>query len=601
MRAPARAQGEATPILLGEFVRASLEERDEVVFALTVPIDGVYTVVYTGEGSPSDFLMAVVDVDGAALYDDVMQNETSIELVAGSYALLFTAQAEAELQFATGIEAGSMTDDYDAPGELFNGATFITENVTGPLYAKLVVESSPYPQQMAVLVQGAASDVYEAELTSTASFDYTNITTDESEFLRVVTTGGVYDLTIAPTEGGAALQVSIFLSGPAPALEVGVETNGELDSADDTDTYQFTISEAGTVVSVTASSVEALDLSAGFLPGEGTWTTNSYGDEPASLTFIAPEAGTYYVELTTDAEAGVAYTVLVEEGDQAAVLLLNEPTKGEAPAGASIGYLVKIDEPEQFLIAMLVGPADDDLDLVVRRYEDGRETAYGSSSTTGSREIVALYSEEPGTYIVLVDGSWSNADADFVILASTGAVADLIDLLDEAEIEDEADATPTAEPTPAVDADDSIAQWVTDAEASSQYSDDAWSARQVIGAPDTPEPGDEITAWAALSSDLQLETLILSYAQAVIPTGIEIYETYNPGAVTVIAVIDPNTDEWVVVWEGVADTIGEEIAIFSPTLTPVAFATTQVRLTIDEPSVPGWNEIDAVKLIGIPE
>jgi len=122
----------------------------------------------------------------------------------------------------------------------------------------------------------------------------------------------------------------------------------------------------------------------------------------------------------------------------------------------------------------------------------------------------------------------------------------------------------------------------------------------VIGEPDTPEPGDFSTAWAASDSDAQIETLTLTFEQAVIPIAIEIYESYNPGAVVRIEVLDPNTDEWVVVWEGVSDTVGQEIAVFRPELQPVDFATNQVRLTIDEPSVVGWNEIDAVKLIGLP-
>jgi len=142
---------------------------------------------------------------------------------------------------------------------------------------------------------------------------------------------------------------------------------------------------------------------------------------------------------------------------------------------------------------------------------------------------------------------------------------------------------------------------VSAAEASSQYSDDAWSAQQVIGEPDTPEPGDFYTAWAASDSDAQIETLTLTFEQPVIPIAIEIYESYNPGAVVRIEVLDPNTDEWVIVWEGVSDTVGQEIAVFSPKLQPVDFATNQVRLTIDEPSILGWNEIDAVKLIGLPE
>jgi hypothetical protein len=109
------------------------------------------------------------------------------------------------------------------------------------------------------------------------------------------------------------------------------------------------------------------------------------------------------------------------------------------------------------------------------------------------------------------------------------------------------------------------------------------------------------TAWAAESSDTQVETLVLVYARPVRPTGIEVYETYNPGAVSKIEVLDPNTDEWVVVWEGEADTAGEELAVFSPELTSLDFVTDQVRLTIDEPLIGGWNEIDAVKLIGVLE
>ena len=114
-------------------------------------------------------------------------------------------------------------------------------------------------------------------------------------------------------------------------------------------------------------------------------------------------------------------------------------------------------------------------------------------------------------------------------------------------------------------------------------------------------PGDEVTAWAAYSSDSQLETLVLAYAQPVIPVGLEIYESYNPGAVVRVEFFDLNTDEWVVAWEGTAESAGLDFATFRPALISVNCATDQVRLTVDEPSVSGWNEIDAVKLIGIPD
>lgn len=40
---------------------------------------------------------------------------------------------------------------------------------------------------------------------------------------------------------------------------------------------------------------------------------------------------------------------------------------------------------------------------------------------------------------------------------------------------------------------------------------------------------------------------------------------------------------------------------FSPELAQVEFATNQIRLTIDEPAITGWNEIDAVGLVGMPQ
>ena len=602
VQSPANAQAEATPILLGEFARAAMTAGDEAAYTLVLPADGVYTVVYTGSASAEDFVMAVIDANGEELYNEAMASEVNLNLTAGEYLFLFTAQSDAELGFVVGIEGGSMTTDPTAPGELFSGVTFLAENVTESLYATLMIESSPYPQQMGVLVQGGDGDIYEVEVTSDDGFDYAYLSTDTSDSLRMITTGGEYLLTIKPTEGGASLQVSIFLSGPAPALEFGVESEGQLSGAGDSDTYQFTVEEAGAMLEIVATADEEIEIYAGFEPGEGKWSAYGYDSDPATLTFIAPKAGVYYVELKTTAEADVAYTVTVEELGRAARLELNEPTVGKALAGASTGYIVDVDEAESFLFVVLVGADASDIDLGISRYEDGEEVASDSSRSLGSREIVALYADEPAQYFVTVDSSWIDNDVEFVILAANGPVADLLAEVDGFAAAEGEEAQPsTTETDAAPSADGSIEQWATTAEASSEYTDDGWSAKQATGEPDTLEAGDEVTAWAALDADVQSETLELGYDVAVIPTGIEIYESYNPGAVVMIEVLDLNTDEWVIVWEGTADTAGEEIAVFSPPLTAVDFATNLVRLTIDEPSVLGWNEIDAVKLIGIPE
>lgn len=597
---PVFAQAEATPILLGEFARAQMKAGDEAAYTLMIPDDGVYTFVYTGGDSAETFLMTIIDAASDELYSDAMAPEVNLDLAAGEHLFLFTAQADAELGFVVGVEGGSMTADPDAPGQLFNGVTFLTENVREPLYATVTIEKSPYPQQMGVLVQGGDGDVYEAELTSTESFDYASLSTDASDHLRMITTGGEYLLMITPVEGGESLQVSIFLSGPAPVLELGVEVEGQI-TPDDSDTYQFTVEDVGAVIEIVAEADDDLELYVGFEPGVGKWSAYSYPSDPAVLIFTAPKTGVYYVELKTAVEEGVTYTLQAEERGRTANLALNEPTVGKAPAGSSTGYIVNVEEPESFLIVVLVGADDSDIDLAVSRYKDGDEVASDSSRSFGSREIVSLYADEPAQYFVTVDGSWADKDVEFVLLASHGLVAHLLAEVDGfGATENGQSQTPSpAAVTP--NADGSIEQWASAAEASSEYTDDSWSAKQATGAPDTLEAGDEITAWAALNADVQEETLVLTFDVAVIPTGIEIYETYNPGAVVKVEVLDLNTDEWIVVWEGVADTVGEEIAVFSPPLSTVEFATNQVRLTIDEPSVPGWNEIDAVRLIGIPE
>ena len=591
------AQTSTTPILLGEFVNADLAAGEEAAYVLTIRDDATYTVVSTGDSSPDNFQLTILRDDESVVYEETLADLFDVELTAGDYLLLFVAQQSAELGFVVGVEAGSMSADPSLPGQLFNGATFVTSGVTEPLYAEVTVEASQYPQQLAILVQGADDDRYTAELVDSVAADSTTIATDRSDVLLLPTQGGVYELTVTPDGEGAELQVSIFLSGPAPVLEPGVETSDDLLNPDDTNLYQFAVAEAGTTVHVVATSNEMLTLEVGFRPGEGFRSAYSFGDEPARLTFVAPVAGTYYLDVSSDAEGGAAYTVQFEEGELASTLPLATPVNGQIGADTVVGYLVQVDTAEQFLIVVLAGHTEDDLDLQLSRYADETITASDISQLGSSKEIVSTYVEEPGTYIVLVDSTWSDQAADFSISAGTIPVTDLL-----AAAGDETESSTPTETAPTETAPTEILeQWAVNASASSQYGDDDWSAQQATGEPDTLIPGDEVTAWAAYSSDSQLETLVLAYAQPVIPVGLEIYESYNPGAVVRVEFFDLNTDEWVVAWEGTAESAGLDFATFRPALISVNFATDQVRLTVDEPSVSGWNEIDAVKLIGIPD
>jgi hypothetical protein len=146
-------------------------------------------------------------------------------------------------------------------------------------------------------------------------------------------------------------------------------------------------------------------------------------------------------------------------------------------------------------------------------------------------------------------------------------------------------------------AGESLYQWASEATASSQYGSTAWSAQQATGPADTTVYGDQQTAWAPSASDAGMEWLELTYDVAVIPSEVVIFETSANGFVTQVELWDPSTEAWVTAWEG-QDTSPEFVIGFSPDLTPADFATDRVRVHIDT-AVPGWNEVDAVALVGI--
>ncbi|MDX2608033.1 MAG: hypothetical protein QNK16_06610 [Woeseiaceae bacterium] len=122
-----------------------------------------------------------------------------------------------------------------------------------------------------------------------------------------------------------------------------------------------------------------------------------------------------------------------------------------------------------------------------------------------------------------------------------------------------------------------------------------WAPKHATGAPNTLKAGDFATAWASKTKDGQAEWLELEYDEAIRATAVEIHETFNPGAVNKVSVYDSQGKE-VTVWEGVATPSTQPKKVFKIQF-DIKFNIKRVKLYIDSPSVPGWNEIDAVGLI----
>ena len=122
-----------------------------------------------------------------------------------------------------------------------------------------------------------------------------------------------------------------------------------------------------------------------------------------------------------------------------------------------------------------------------------------------------------------------------------------------------------------------------------------WGPEQATGEPDTNMAGDIVTAWASASQDDREEWLMLEYEDMVKPSAVLVYETFNPGALYRVTAFKPDGEE-VELWKGTDPTPTADGMGVSEIPVKAGFKTNRIKLYIDSPSVPGWNEIDAVGL-----
>ncbi len=142
-------------------------------------------------------------------------------------------------------------------------------------------------------------------------------------------------------------------------------------------------------------------------------------------------------------------------------------------------------------------------------------------------------------------------------------------------------------------------QWAVTASSSSSYSDasghDDYSPFQATGAPNVETEGDSGNSWTSKDPDAGLEWLDLVYSKPVFANSIRIRESAGAGAVAKIDLYDeqgqPHT-----VWTGIDPTTG--LNYFMLNLPKTAFKTNHLRLTLATNVISGYNEIDAVQLVG---
>jgi hypothetical protein len=142
-------------------------------------------------------------------------------------------------------------------------------------------------------------------------------------------------------------------------------------------------------------------------------------------------------------------------------------------------------------------------------------------------------------------------------------------------------------------------QWATEATASSTYNDakgkDSWSANQVTGAPDVDKYADDGHAWAPKTPDAGIEWLDVKFAKPVYGEQVRIRESCGSGAVIKVEIFDEQGTAHSV-WTGNDPT--RDLNYLMVKFPKTNFKTDRVKVTLATNIVPGWNEIDAIQLVG---
>ncbi|MBK8101613.1 MAG: hypothetical protein IPK26_31410 [Planctomycetes bacterium] len=123
----------------------------------------------------------------------------------------------------------------------------------------------------------------------------------------------------------------------------------------------------------------------------------------------------------------------------------------------------------------------------------------------------------------------------------------------------------------------------------------SWSAAKATGAPDADPQRDDPNAWAPRSPEMGRQWLQVSFPTAVQAHGVRVFEVNAHGALVEVLGKGPEGG-WITLWRGTTAVPGgsPRVLTWSPTAVPIK----TLRLVLDTDRTQGWNEIDAVELLG---
>ncbi len=279
------------------------------------------------------------------------------------------------------------------------------------------------------------------------------------------------------------------------------------------------------------------------------------------------------------------------------------------------------------MIALVGGTSDEELDneMLLERmsatFTDGELTKpkkvkvagiagldVGIESTTGEDAVgrMVIVMVEPTQQFVMVGvapkDDWKAVDKDFdKVLKSIGFFTPAQVVIEENSGGSGIVPPPVSDmPAETENPPAMLRQWAVSAVASSEYAEEGWSAKQATGEPNVGGCEDDVFAWASLYSNT-VEWIELTYETAVIPYEVTVVQTYNPSQVVDITGIADDGSEYLI-WESEPEVVEYCPDFLTITVEPdKEVYINKLRITVDQTVLGlGWNEIDAVELVGIP-
>jgi hypothetical protein len=145
-------------------------------------------------------------------------------------------------------------------------------------------------------------------------------------------------------------------------------------------------------------------------------------------------------------------------------------------------------------------------------------------------------------------------------------------------------------------------QWAAQATASSTYNDAkgnaSYSPNQATGEPNVQTYSTTAQAWSSKTPDSGIEWLDLTFSKPVYATAVRVRESSGSGALIKIELFDDKGTAHTV-WNGADPT--KELNYLVAEFAKTTFKTSRVKLTLATNVVGGWNQIDAVQLVGTPQ